>query len=416
MRAPLVSRRGSRRVALVLTALCLATVAAPAQAQSAPPRYVALGDSYTAGEGLDPYLPGSDTAANQCHRSPLSHPALVRPEGSAPELTLLACSGAAIANVMPGGPAQWDEGAAQLDRGALDAATALVTITIGGNDAQFTPTLQQCAFRNCLGLRVDDLPFPEWLSRRIDALAEPLAGVYTAVADRAPAARVLVMGYPNLFPATVAEQSCWSLFPWNPGEQAFIRDATAHLERVSAAAVATVAATGRNVAFVPMTGRFAGHEACGTAGEWISGPRLDELEQSFHPLAEGQAAFAGAAEEALGRPPAPTAQDVPELPVPDGPAPGSFGTLGVQGGCRATVTADGLRPGSAARLTLTPLGGAARPWGRAAADAAGRAHVTLDLPHELAGWPVLAEARGDDPGGAPRIEAETLRVPVGCAG
>jgi hypothetical protein len=31
--------------------------------------YAALGDSYSAGEGLAPYLPGSDTQGNTCHRS-----------------------------------------------------------------------------------------------------------------------------------------------------------------------------------------------------------------------------------------------------------------------------------------------------------------------------------------------------------
>src|SRR5947209_100739 len=32
-------------------------------------RYVALGDSYSAGEGLEPYQEGSDTEHDRCHRS-----------------------------------------------------------------------------------------------------------------------------------------------------------------------------------------------------------------------------------------------------------------------------------------------------------------------------------------------------------
>jgi len=53
--------------------------------------------------------------------------------------------------------------------------------------------------------------------------------------------------------------------------------------------------------FVPVADVFAGHEACGSAGEWINSqsgevagkwPPVKPTDQTFHPNAEGQAEYA----------------------------------------------------------------------------------------------------------------------------
>jgi peptidoglycan hydrolase-like protein with peptidoglycan-binding domain len=59
----------------------------PATAQ--PLQYVALGDSYSSGEGLDPFLPGTDTLTDTCHRSTQAYSQYVFPKPSLFE----ACSG-----------------------------------------------------------------------------------------------------------------------------------------------------------------------------------------------------------------------------------------------------------------------------------------------------------------------------------
>ncbi len=40
--------------------------------------YVALGDSYSAGEGDRPYEPGTDTKTNTCHRSEKAYPTMIK--------------------------------------------------------------------------------------------------------------------------------------------------------------------------------------------------------------------------------------------------------------------------------------------------------------------------------------------------
>ena len=57
-----------------------------------PPDYVALGDSYTSGEGLDPYQDGSNTNGNTCHRSKSqAYPELMAGRDSGLALEFHAC-------------------------------------------------------------------------------------------------------------------------------------------------------------------------------------------------------------------------------------------------------------------------------------------------------------------------------------
>ena len=88
-----------------------------------------------------------------------------------------------------------------------------------------------------------------------------------------------MLGYPQLFPATKAEQSCSGLILFS-GEQNLLRRLTARLNTAIAAAVESAATSGAKIEFVPVAGRFAGHEVCGRKGSWVSG--------IFHPSVQGQ--------------------------------------------------------------------------------------------------------------------------------
>src|SRR3954469_17429478 len=88
--------------------------------------YVAQGDSYASGTGTREYY---DSA---CQRSNHSYAKQLAAEFGL-SLSHVACSGARIPDVR----------ANQL--GALSAATNLVTISIGGNDAGFSSVITQCA-------------------------------------------------------------------------------------------------------------------------------------------------------------------------------------------------------------------------------------------------------------------------------
>ncbi len=140
-------------------------------------RYVALGDSYSSGEGavgpdksrasaaFDPAtdttnLAKSDASYNTCHRSANAYPYAVKAaQGiAAANFTFHACSGAIMADflaTLPSYPAQWNDGsqldaigpAPQAKTGYLppaSLATTLVTLSIGGNDAGFADILANC--------------------------------------------------------------------------------------------------------------------------------------------------------------------------------------------------------------------------------------------------------------------------------
>ena len=114
-------------------------------------RYVAIGDSYSAGEGNPPFLNGTDVKkGDQCHRSnaaygPLTKKALGISDS---DFTFAACSGAIIpdlTNSFKNATTQYNEGA-QLNAIAPSNSPStttrgLVTLSIGGNDAKFSTVL-----------------------------------------------------------------------------------------------------------------------------------------------------------------------------------------------------------------------------------------------------------------------------------
>ena len=100
----------------------------PAASAVAAPQYVALGDSYSSGVGTRVFYEESGS----CKRSPDAYgPKVAAAKGYT--LSFQACSGAKTTEVNSG----------QL--GTLSSSTALVTITIGGNDAGFSNVIVNCA-------------------------------------------------------------------------------------------------------------------------------------------------------------------------------------------------------------------------------------------------------------------------------
>ena len=130
----------NRSTLLVRTAILfalVATVLAPAgQSVGAlkphpKPIYLALGDSYSAGEGLGPFLPGSGS----CDRSPKSYPEIVAHHFSDVKLKFFACSGATIAQI--------DQQVSSLPSRTLHQVE-ITTVTAGGNDLPFFGLITAC--------------------------------------------------------------------------------------------------------------------------------------------------------------------------------------------------------------------------------------------------------------------------------
>jgi len=136
-----------------------------------------------------------------------------------------------------------------------------------------------------------------------DALSPNLDAVFARIHTQAPSAQILVLGYPQLLPASPQEQNCVKLaqhtyvfhakirtIGFSQPEQNLFRQLTSEANQLIAArAQASGVAT-----FVPVEGIFAGHEVCGNSGEWINAVSLSPTksfspnDQSFHPNADGQ--------------------------------------------------------------------------------------------------------------------------------
>ena len=211
------------------------------------------------------------------------------------------------ANVRTAAPVTWSfwacsgAKARQALAGAMALADAdLVTLTIGGNDAGYVDVLVQCGLTRC-----NTAVFRAQRAAKIDALKPTLETTYRAIATQAPHARILVLGYALRLPAGRAEQSCPGLRLFG-GEQDMLRALGIRLNATIASAVASVAEDGVNIAFVPVAGRFAGHEVCGKKGPWMTGIKFSRTgfgldPGSFHPNLKGQRDGYGAAVNAALR-------------------------------------------------------------------------------------------------------------------
>lgn len=236
-----------------------AHTAAAVPAAAAGESYVALGDSYSSGTGTRTYIDdGTD-----CLRSTHAYPSLIASANNY-ALDFRACSGAVVADVR----------ANQL--AALSAATDVVTISIGGNDADFTGVITECAK-------------PGWMSNcdaAIDAaqtfinstLPSRLSGLYSEISSAAPHAEVVVAGYPRLFMG----EDCNALTWISPAEMTRL-NATADLLNATTRSRAQTAGFG----FADPTSPFTGHAVCDDPA-WING-LSNPIVESNHPNTAGHA-------------------------------------------------------------------------------------------------------------------------------
>jgi lysophospholipase L1-like esterase len=260
--------RTLRRAAL---AACVALACAPASAPAGT--LVALGDSFSSGEGAPPYETGTaERGRNTCHRSVHAWPLLV-----ADQLGLAgrswACSGAVVDDVVSD----------QVHRLAQMPDVGVVTLTIGGNDLGFGEVLRNCVLRNCRRLYTRD--GTDVIAERIGRLAGQLPRVYRRVQAAAPGARLLVAGYPRLFPRRPGRFTCAALGTISRSEALFLNSKTAAADRAIRRAAARAHAIHTDV----LDAFDGGEMRCGGGPRYVNG--------SFHPTAAGHARLA---ELALG--------------------------------------------------------------------------------------------------------------------
>jgi GDSL-like Lipase/Acylhydrolase family len=288
---PRRSRRIRRfAVALVCAAFAGAGVAAtPAQATSSPLRYVALGDSYSAASGV---LPPDLFAPPWCLRSIRNYPHVIAAQTGA-RLTDVTCGAAETSHFFtsqyPGVPPQLN---------ALKGDTELVTMTIGGNDSGvFINTIIQCGAAGLSTLGQGSPCKNQYGSSFEDTIRTTtypsLVNALQAVRARAPAAKVGILGYPWIMPAT---GGCFAKVPVAKGDVPYVRGIQATLNDAVRRAADATGAT-----YVSLNQVSNGHDACQPIGvRWVEPVLQGTNPVIVHPNALGESQMAAQAIRVLG--------------------------------------------------------------------------------------------------------------------
>jgi len=332
----------ARAVATLVIMLGLVWVGVPQAAATGPhpgrdarhpARYVAMGDSYSSGEGTFVYDDATDTSTNRCHRSPLAAgPVLSRVDRHLRPLAFVACSGAQTRDLYAANHTYPTEGAqlvidAAVQMHALSSRTRTVTLTLGGNDIGFAEVVGGCiATARVPGRRCSENPLlTGTVSLRLAALAgltsapgsgldyqiRALRTVLDDIHQRAPRATIYLAGYPLLFGSRTADFTADLSVPsgyscsmntalhavMDYGDAQYVNAATERLNTVLRGATADAAGRGIDAAFVP-AGPFAGHGLCDAKTPWIRpvllNPDGSVKAESLHTTVRGSLGYAQA--------------------------------------------------------------------------------------------------------------------------
>jgi lysophospholipase L1-like esterase len=296
-------------LAVVALAGCAATAdsgvlqegTAPAAAESAPVStdpsspptatpaldvYVAMGDSYTAAP-LDPL--DDDLVIDDCLRSTSNYPTLVADELGI-EVTDVSCSGASTVSIFGDQKFTTKVQPPQID--ALSPEADLVTVGIGANDFTFfTDMMFDClavADQDVQGAPCrdgnSDVQGRDRLWAQLFEIRKNVRHVVSAIAQRAPEARILLIGYPQIIPST---GTCRPRLPLAIGDYAYTLDL--NLRLAQAVRNGGVAA---GAEYVDLVAASQGHDIC-SEKPWIAGIRgKDNKAAGLHPYPLEQEAVA----------------------------------------------------------------------------------------------------------------------------
>lgn len=330
--------------------------------------YVALGDSYASGEGANsaggsyltskntPYLtkgPGNSDK-DGCHRSGNAFPRTVgRKYTFAGGTSSVACSGATTDDLRRGRYGEPPQiGAANHD---LSRRTSTVTLSVGGDDLHFADVMRACVLDPHVNPRVLQMTVPpdpddfrggdrclnqkRRIQQDMSELFRPRAEygglskyqkLLSDIHRQAPNARILVVGYPHLFP----EPPKKDYDTVNKADQRFLNDAARRLDsaierqvqQMDAKAYGTGQPKMGSFEYVDNWDGLAGHELT-TRHPWINGIELCPPKSlnvrhnpncrtglgpgtgTFHPTPDGQRAFAAAVSRQLTQGPGRTLYD-----------------------------------------------------------------------------------------------------------
>ena len=264
---------------IALVTFVIIAAAPVARAASAPKlrpgdKYVALGSSSASG----PAIP--DVADQSCLQSTNNYPHLVAAKLKL-ALTDVSCGASTTDHVLtqPNGthPPQID---------SVTPDTKLVTITIGGNDVNYTVSNLGCSAagargESCVGTSLN----PQDIDTALAALPAKMANTLNAIKEKAPKARVVVLPYLRVLPPSATP--CPPSVPMQPADMKFLVDFGDKLHTIikQSAAAAKVDYV---ESYTPK-----GHDACAAPGQrWIEGQVPASPGFMYHPNGAGMKAQA----------------------------------------------------------------------------------------------------------------------------
>lgn len=290
---------------------------------------VSLGDSYSSGEGIEPFYGQNESTADKvknqdwlAHRSEKSWPGRLTLEGVNGSMSqnrndnwfFVATSGATTDNLTHTQRKDYDidgkKGSRYIDK-QLDVFKELgdkkaeyVTVSIGGNDAQFTDVITKAAlsFSFNPGLLTDKLDSVwEEFYYGIDggeSIRDRLYQAYCDIQDAAGAqAKIIVAGYPKLLDPN------GSRFLFNERDAALINDSVSRFNDEIESIVKSCKVDGMKICFVSVEEAFDGRGAYSNdafLNEVHFGSKSQDLESSLiapsaysmHPNEKGAQAYA----------------------------------------------------------------------------------------------------------------------------
>lgn len=263
-----VRRRHSAFAASLASVVMAAGLAmVPAQAAEKT-KYIALGDSFAAGQGAGPYLDG-------CYRSENAYSELADEAAAINLVTNAACSGKTTSDVVND----------QLRK--LNKSTGLVTITAGGNNIGFGNIITSCGAALAGGAPGTGCGTAiTFATSQISGgqLYRDVVAMIEHVQAAAPNARIVVTGYPYLLDPIPAGQT-------DP-RSLFIHQATQLSDGLNATIAKAAYSTGAT--FIDVRPAFLGHGAM-SRDPWINlilgGPTDPVSPDNFHPNAAGYEAY-----------------------------------------------------------------------------------------------------------------------------
>lgn len=296
-----------------------------------PRGYMALGDSYSSGEGdsNEHYLSGTDGSSEypkeKCHVSNRSYPYLLSAD-TGEEFHSLACSGAKTGDVL--GIAQGNDGFyrghfnqigqdgagyAVFADNALESFVAGraaqykfiekygpkdITVTIGGNDVGFADVLKDCLLGSC-----DTATERASKALEIRNVFDDLQKTYSRLKEASPRSTLYVLSYPQFISL---DDSCNPNVPLSYGERVYIREAVSYMNDVI-----RNAALSRGAVYVDIENALEGKELCSpqrlalAVNGIVFGEEMPDVfeifgQESFHPNSRGHAQIAAYIRENYG--------------------------------------------------------------------------------------------------------------------